>query len=53
VAGNGGYIAGTLIALVAPLVALIIFGLLAVYYIFEHLPEPANDDKGASGATTG
>ena len=25
----------------APLAALIIFGLLAVYYLFEHLPSPA------------
>jgi uncharacterized membrane protein len=39
-AGNGGYVAGTLIALVSPVAALIIFGLLAVYYLFEHLPAP-------------
>ncbi len=40
-AGNGGYLAGTLIAFFRPLAALIIFGLLAVYYMFEHLPEPS------------
>ncbi len=37
-AGNVGYIAGTLIALISPVAALIIFGLLAVYYLFDHLP---------------
>ena len=35
--------AGTLIALVSPLAALLIFGALAVYYLFEHLPGPASD----------
>jgi uncharacterized membrane protein len=44
VAGNGGYIAGTLIALASPIAALIIFGLLAIYYMFEHLPDPSGDD---------
>jgi uncharacterized membrane protein len=54
-AGNGGYIAGTLIALVSPVAALIIFGLLAVYYMFEHLPEPAadGDDRAAPGGDAG
>jgi uncharacterized membrane protein len=44
--GNGGYVAGTLVALANPVAALIIFGLLAVYYLFEHLPSPgeAGDD---------
>jgi len=46
-AGNAGYVAATLIALVSPLTALIIYGLLAVYYMFEHLPEPAADDTAA------
>lgn len=47
-AGNAGYVSGTLIALVAPVAALIIFGLLAVYYLFEHLPAAdAGDDFGA------
>jgi uncharacterized membrane protein len=37
-AGNAGYVAGTLIALVSAPAALILFGLIAVYYLFEHLP---------------
>ena len=37
------YVVGTLIALFRPLAALIIFGLLAVYYLFEHLPSPAEE----------
>jgi uncharacterized membrane protein len=48
VAGNAGYVAGTLIALASPVAALVIFGLLAVYYMFEHLPEPASDAQAAS-----
>jgi hypothetical protein len=55
VAGNGGYVVGTLIALISPVAALIIFGLLAVYYLFEHLPDPSDevDDSpaGQDGAT--
>jgi uncharacterized membrane protein len=53
-AGNAGYVAGTIIALFVPVAALIIFGLLAVYYLFSHLPDPAPDeavDGGGSGAT--
>jgi uncharacterized membrane protein len=52
--GNAGYVAGTLIALVSPIAALIIFGLLAVYYMIEHLPsEPIESDVAveARGAT--
>jgi uncharacterized membrane protein len=41
--GNAGYVAATLIALVVPVVALVIYGLLAVYYMFEHLPDQAAD----------
>jgi uncharacterized membrane protein len=53
-AGNAGYVGGTLIALAWPVVALIIFGLLAVYYLFEHLPDPGEanaepDDDALSG----
>jgi uncharacterized membrane protein len=53
-AGNAGYVAGTIIALFVPVAALIIFGLLAVYYLFSHLPDPATDevaDGGEDGAT--
>jgi uncharacterized membrane protein len=55
VAGNAGYVAGTLIALVSPVTALIIFGLLAVYYLFEHLPDPSGEADGAGtpGSATG
>jgi uncharacterized membrane protein len=42
-AGNAGYVAGTLIAFVSPVAALIMFALLAVYYLFEHLPEPGDN----------
>ena len=48
--GNLGYVAGTLIALVSPIAALIIFGLLAVYYMFEHLGVPDDDQKDDGGA---
>jgi uncharacterized membrane protein len=44
-AGNAGYIAGTLIALASPVTALTIFGLLAVYYLWEHLPDPTAADS--------
>jgi uncharacterized membrane protein len=49
VSGNAGYVAGTLIALFSPVGGLIIFGLLAIYYMFEHLPEPSSDADTASG----
>ena len=42
--GGAVYVAGTLIAAFwSPVIALIIFGLLAVYYLFEHLPSPAEE----------
>jgi uncharacterized membrane protein len=44
-AGNAGYLLGTLLALVSPVTALIIFGLLAVYYLFEHLPGLSDEDQ--------
>ena len=37
------YVAATVVAAFgAPLVALVIYGLLAVYYLFEHLPSPSS-----------
>jgi uncharacterized membrane protein len=56
--GNAGYVVGTLIALVSPVAALIIFGLLAVYYMIEHLPsepidEPQNDAVAEASGPTG
>ena len=44
-AGNAGYLAGTLVALAWPVAALIIFGLLAVYYLFDHLPAAGDDEE--------
>jgi uncharacterized membrane protein len=42
-AGNFAYIVGTLIAaFLSPIAGLAIFGLVAVYYLFEHLPAPAD-----------
>jgi uncharacterized membrane protein len=42
--GGAVYVAGTLIAAFwSPIAALIIFGLLVVYYLFEHLPSPAEE----------
>ncbi|MCX4096152.1 TMEM175 family protein [Nocardia sp. alder85J] len=41
--GAVGYLAGTALALWEPLSALILFGLLSLYYAFEHLPAPRGD----------
>jgi len=53
--GGAAYVAGTLIAAFwSPVIALVIFGLLGVYYLFEHLPSPAEepsaDQTGAGQA---
>jgi uncharacterized membrane protein len=41
--GGAVYVGGTLIAaLVSALAGLIVFGALAVYYLFEHLPSPSS-----------
>jgi uncharacterized membrane protein len=48
-AGNAGYVAGTIIGLFSPLIALIIFGLLAVYYLFDHLPDPTDESGDSPG----
>jgi uncharacterized membrane protein len=50
-AGNAGYVGGTIIAVFYPVAALVIFGLLAVYYLFEHLPDAAGAD--ADGGVLG
>jgi uncharacterized membrane protein len=52
-AGNFGYIAGTLIAFVSPVAALIIFGLLALYYMVGHLPDPSSDGEATSDSDDG
>jgi len=44
--GGAGYAAGTLIAAFwSPVIALVIFGALGVYYLFEHLPSPAEESS--------
>jgi uncharacterized membrane protein len=49
--GFGGYLAATVIAaLVSPGVALAIYGLLAIFYLFNHLPNPATMAGGPPGA---
>ena len=49
--GGAAYVAGTLVAAFwSPVIALIIFGLLAVYYLFEHLPSPAEEPAGTPPA---
>ena len=54
---TGGLIAYVLATLIgwffSPLAALIIFGLLAVYYLFEHLPSPAEEDPSQSVSGVG
>ena len=47
--GNAGYVSGTIVAAFAPVAALIIFGLLAVYYLFQHLPEPSGNGDAQPG----
>jgi uncharacterized membrane protein len=50
--GGGVYVAGTLIAAFwSPVIALVIFGLLAVYYLFEHLPGPSGEEGGEPTAS--
>jgi TMEM175 potassium channel family protein len=45
--GGAVYVAATLIAAFrSPVAALIIYGLLGVYYLFEHLPGPAEQPAG-------
>jgi uncharacterized membrane protein len=48
-AGNAGYIGGTAVAFFSPVAALIIFGLLAVYYLFQHLPDPTAENGDEDG----
>jgi len=56
---TGGLIAYVLATLIAffpppgPSAAVIIFGLLAVYYLFEHLPSPADDGLRPGDVGTG
>jgi uncharacterized membrane protein len=48
------YVLATLIgAFYSPVAALILFGLLAVYYLFEHLPSPAEEGPRPGDGGTG
>jgi uncharacterized membrane protein len=52
--GGAAYVAGTLIAaFVSAVAGMVIFGALAVYYLFEHLPSPAEDSPGSSAPEPG
>jgi uncharacterized membrane protein len=52
--GGAAYVVGTLVAAVVSAVAgMVIFGALAVYYLFEHLPSPAEDAPGSSAPEPG
>ncbi len=49
-AGLLGYVVATLIAaFVSAAVALALYGLIAVYYLFDHLPDPSEAGQGAAG----
>jgi TMEM175 potassium channel family protein len=52
-AGLLAYVVGTLIAIVSADAALALFGLIAVYYLFEHLPGPDSADPPDSEADFG
>ena len=52
--GGAAYVAGTLVAaFVSAVAGMVIFGALAVYYLFEHLPSPAEDAAGSSAPEPG
>jgi hypothetical protein len=41
--GNAAYLAGIGVAFLNPLLSLLIYGLVAVYYVFPTLPAPQSD----------
>jgi uncharacterized membrane protein len=49
--GFVAYVGTTLIAFVSPLAALVLFGLIAVYYAFEHLPSARKLDADGGAAS--
>jgi hypothetical protein len=52
--GGAVYVAGTLIAgLVSAVAGMVIFGALGVYYLFEHLPSPADGAPSSSSREPG
>ncbi|HWF81291.1 MAG TPA: TMEM175 family protein [Streptosporangiaceae bacterium] len=48
-AGLGGYAIAAIVSFFSPGVAMTIYGLIAVYYFFEHVPSPASREKVAGG----
>jgi uncharacterized membrane protein len=49
-AGLVGYVVATLLAaFVSAAAALVLYGVIAVYYLFDHLPDPAGADAGPTG----
>ena len=52
--GGAAYVVGTLIAgLVSAVAGMVIFGALGVYYLFEHLPSPAEEAPSSSSPEPG
>jgi uncharacterized membrane protein len=45
--GLVAYVVTTIVALTSPLTALVLFGVIALYYAFEHLPSPRKLDADA------
>jgi uncharacterized membrane protein len=51
--GLVAYVVATVIGVFSALAALILYGLLAVYYLFDHLPSPAGAGPDVTPATPG
>ncbi len=47
-AGLVGYVAGAVVAVFSPDTALVIYAVIAVYYLFEHLPDPVGGAESES-----
>ncbi len=48
--GLAGYVVATLLAaFVSATVALALYGVIAVYYLFDHLPDPSGERQGMAG----
>jgi hypothetical protein len=46
--GGLGYVVAVFVAFASPLASVAIYGALAVYYLFEHLPGPKSDEDVAA-----
>ncbi|HUJ06912.1 MAG TPA: TMEM175 family protein [Streptosporangiaceae bacterium] len=49
-AGLAGYVVGTVVAIFSPDIALAIYAIIAVYYLFEHLPDPSAGSESEAAA---